>query len=185
MHPQLWVVHLILKTAGVHTRKWHIRILFVHMAPGTKYHRSLYCTHWGKTTVSVISRWDFIFNMTYVHYHTWKKPIGSAKPGPMCPFNTFWTGSLPMPNNFHDSENATNSLKIPNRHITYNTCTCLSIHYFCSSKTIHLIHELLLNIKFAPFLWSTEWCSATYIMQCFRSNLIRPTFLQCVIHAKH
>ena len=36
------------------------------------------CIHSARMTVSIISRWDFVFNMTF-HYYTRKKPVGSAK----------------------------------------------------------------------------------------------------------
>ena len=69
----LRVAHAILNTAGLHTRKWRAHNLVTNMAPGTNYHRSvsshlgefLYYTHSEKMTVSIISQWEFIFNMTF------------------------------------------------------------------------------------------------------------------------
>ena len=83
----VWVAQGILNTAGVgqHTRKWRTYNLVVTLPPGTNCRRSrpqrshrwkfLYCTHSEKVTFNIISRWDFVCNMTK-HYQTWKKLIG-------------------------------------------------------------------------------------------------------------
>ena len=55
---------------------WHVLIVYKYLW------QFLYCTHSEMMTVSIISQWNFVFNMTL--YTTRQSPIGSAKPIPTC-----------------------------------------------------------------------------------------------------